>query len=140
MSTIESTDKTTVTTRAMPRYLRRRSDGNKASRSAIGPSAASNNASTAPASLSSRIYKQRTSGAKGVALEARVVSQASPVEWSISETHPDADLAAFDPHRRVAETHEDSQIRRVPPIVTLMFVVGISALMWGGIVALVFAI
>ncbi len=145
MSDIDSVEHTTESAKAAPRYRRRRSDIGKSAQKANRRFAASFDHSAAAAGIASRHDKQRAAGDKAVAaaavaLESRAVSTAAPVGWSVPEIPPDADLATADPRFRAGEADDDDNVRRVPPIVTLILVVGTSMLMWGGIVALVFAL
>ncbi len=139
MSNTDVIDRTTDTTKPASRYMRRRSDVGNAPRRANEPSTASFDLLAATPGTSSRHHKQRTTGdtavaAAAIALEARAVSQAPSVAWKIPEIQPVAQLAT----PLSVEAEEDVQVRRVPLIVTILVVAGISMAMWGGIVALVF--
>jgi len=150
MSDIDSTGTTTERAKAAPRYLRRRSDAGKFipkanGQKANGRFAASFDHLATTTGSFSRPDKRRAGGDKAaaaatVALESRAVSTAAPVAWNVPDIPATVDVATTNLCPRCGAAGDDNRIQRLPGIVTLMFVVGSSLLMWAGIAAMVFAL
>lgn len=150
MSDIDATGTTTERAKAAPRYLRRRSDAGKSSQKANGQKASGRFAASfdhlaTTTGIVSRHDKRRAGRDKAVAagtvaLESRAMSTAAPVAWSVPDIPLDEDPATAGPGPQRGAADDDTHVQRLPAIVTLLFVVGSSLLMWAGIVALVFAL